>query len=517
MRNFNRSTDSDVSGDDINNDIDITAPDQSVTDNIPNYLNLPGGHIWYPRQSRNVESLVTSTPQSRAMVTPQYALPQYGSSTSAVNYMPPLCTPSQHNPFYSTSTSELLVPLPAFFLHHPPERGTTGASRTTQIDPYAESNDIYGRNARQGHSKQEPVQSWTSMKSTPISSADNPQIGIFDLNHVENQTDDLGNTEVDRMMRELQAKLRVGNHTTTFKPESVAGVSETHLVNCIPHGDKLYPWLTTRPQGDVSSLAQSAQRAKPFTCGRPKCGKRFIQKTHLEIHDRKHTGAKPYSCPFDNCNRWFSQQGNLKTHIRRHTGDKPYQCDICGKLFAQRGNVTAHQATHTKARPFVCQLKKCDKTFTQRGNLKSHMNKFHADDIRELTTKIASVNSLDYVTEDERQLWQYLAVTYKNANKGIKGRGRERDSSIKDAKPTALQEMEIARMRMPPYSSLGQDIHQIEYNHAESYNSFEHMDVEHSSKYSASSYCGSPLYDNASDGSDGYDSGNSHESFGDHH
>jgi len=158
----------------------------------------------------------------------------------------------------------------------------------------------------------------------------------------------------------------------------------------------------------------------------PGCNKSFYQKTHLEIHVRAHTGAKPFICKAPSCGQRFSQLGNLKTHERRHTGERPYSCDVCGKTFAQRGNVRAHKIVHQQIKPFTCKLDDCGKQFTQLGNLKSHQNKFHAATLRYLTQKFANINPGDNVTQDDKELWEYFASLYKNSNKGIKGRGKDR-------------------------------------------------------------------------------------------
>ncbi|KAK4960989.1 DNA-binding transcription factor [Elasticomyces elasticus] len=184
---------------------------------------------------------------------------------------------------------------------------------------------------------------------------------------------------------------------------------------------------------------------KRYFCEVPGCGKAFYQRTHLEIHTRAHTGVKPFVCKEPTCGQRFSQLGNLKTHERRHTGERPYVCDLCGKTFAQHGNVRAHKIVHTAAKPFICKLDNCNKQFTQLGNLKSHQNKFHVETIRILKSRFDSIREGDVVEEFEKEMWEYFAGLYRNCNKGIKGRGKDRrisNTSLEPARAFSDQQAE---------------------------------------------------------------------------
>ncbi|CAK3940155.1 Asparagine-rich zinc finger AZF1 [Lecanosticta acicola] len=192
-----------------------------------------------------------------------------------------------------------------------------------------------------------------------------------------------------------------------------------------------------QPEKRRASDIPTAKSKKRYICDVPDCGKAFYQKTHLEIHTRAHTGIKPFMCKEPACGQRFSQLGNLKTHERRHTGERPYHCDTCGKTFAQHGNVRAHKIVHTAAKPFTCKLDNCNKQFTQLGNLKSHQNKFHIETIRRLKVRFENFKEGDVVDHWEKEMWEYFGGLYKNCNKGIKGRGKDRRISNTSA-PTAL-------------------------------------------------------------------------------
>ncbi|XP_029970972.1 protein sister of odd and bowel [Salarias fasciatus] len=58
---------------------------------------------------------------------------------------------------------------------------------------------------------------------------------------------------------------------------------------------------------------------------------------------------KWYICPF--CGKSFDRISHLEIHQRMHTGEKPYTCDICGKCFSQRSNLRTHQRTHKEYVP----------------------------------------------------------------------------------------------------------------------------------------------------------------------
>lgn len=190
-------------------------------------------------------------------------------------------------------------------------------------------------------------------------------------------------------------------------------------------------------------------------CDFPGCDKSFHQKTHLNIHKRSHTGDKPYQCDVPGCGKRFIQRGNLRTHKRSHTGEKPFVCEHynCGKQFAQRGNYRAHKLVHENHRPFVCRLDSCGKTFTQLGNLKAHQNKFHADTLQLLASRFKYYSKQmreggpGMIPPEELDMIKYFGELYKNANRGIKGRGK--DSVKSQMSPEPLGSAHVTPLSTP--------------------------------------------------------------------
>jgi len=60
------------------------------------------------------------------------------------------------------------------------------------------------------------------------------------------------------------------------------------------------------------------------------------------------------------------------------------------------------------------------------NSIQSHQNKFHANTIRYLTQKFSTFREGDQVSTQDKEMWEYFANLYKNSNKGIKGRGKDR-------------------------------------------------------------------------------------------
>ena len=69
------------------------------------------------------------------------------------------------------------------------------------------------------------------------------------------------------------------------------------------------------------------------------CGK-VLKKMSMFQHRQLHRGIKNHECEF--CGKKFTQKTTLNVHRRIHTGEKPYNCIYCGKAFSSNSGVFQH-------------------------------------------------------------------------------------------------------------------------------------------------------------------------------
>ena len=137
-----------------------------------------------------------------------------------------------------------------------------------------------------------PARTETTPLAQSLSTSPNVRSRTITYNETINAADGANfDTDIDMLMRAIQAK-----------------------TNAKEQGEIHVPAHTRQSSASACEVSMSGQGPKPkkWICDGPNCNKRFVQKTHLDIHQRTHTGIKPYTCTVMGCGLKFSQQGNLK-------------------------------------------------------------------------------------------------------------------------------------------------------------------------------------------------------------
>ncbi|KAM4557733.1 uncharacterized protein V3H82_017437 [Fundulus diaphanus] len=101
-------------------------------------------------------------------------------------------------------------------------------------------------------------------------------------------------------------------------------------------------------QTSVGFPLEKQRRTKTVSAFNPES--RLFVLNEPELHKTlasRHVKEKWYICPF--CGKSFDRVSHLEIHQRIHTGEKPYTCEACGKSFSQRSNLRTHQRTHKEA------------------------------------------------------------------------------------------------------------------------------------------------------------------------
>nr|XP_060615548.1 zinc finger protein 25-like [Anolis sagrei ordinatus] len=134
------------------------------------------------------------------------------------------------------------------------------------------------------------------------------------------------------------------------------------LYNFLESGKKFSP----RTHNVFSSHPKPLPTGKQFKC--LECGKSFMWKMSLVLHEATHTEEKPFPCR--DCGRKFNRREHLISHQATHTGEKSFKCLECGKIFSRNAHLVSHRTTHTMEKPFICL--QCGKGFGWKSNFTRH-------------------------------------------------------------------------------------------------------------------------------------------------
>lgn len=265
-------------------------------------------------QSSYDHRATTSAALSRTLLAPHYIQAQAFSGPASTALVAPhhqmqqQQQQQQHNPFaFSAFTGATPTGLiPAFANNYIQQRPLP---RLVQTENDSGRGMPYTRNTGQGyveehHSQSPPIKSeplWNVPTNSP-SFASASSKNIASTAPVNGTVEVIFGTEVDTLMKAIQAKSKATPSqisTPTEQSRPVVGVSRTPLyVQAASEGASYTSGepskfkLTHGEQHDESSGAKNGK--KRYSCTIENCTKSFYQKTHLDIHERAHTGVKPY-------------------------------------------------------------------------------------------------------------------------------------------------------------------------------------------------------------------------------
>lgn len=255
--------------------------------------------------------VASSAPLNRTIMAPQY-IPNSQYTPSSMGNSAPARQNVQHNPFrynpYAEGNINVLVPVPAFANNYIQQRSVP---RSTQPDNEGNHGLPYARNNRQGYVEElrnhSPVIKAEPQWNSPIGSPHFPSRTtktktVSPITPMRASSEINFGTEVDTLMKAIQAKSQSSlpqKSSTVNQSSPVVGVSRPppytqgepqRMVQ--PRAQESHHKLTR--EGLQDDTCRSEGKKKRHLCSSPNCSKSFYQKTHLDIHERCHTGFKPY-------------------------------------------------------------------------------------------------------------------------------------------------------------------------------------------------------------------------------
>lgn len=254
----------------------------------------------------------SSAAMNRAIMAPHYVpMNSYsGDISAAPNHQQHQPTPAQQNPFsfgtYTTGVSNGLVP--AFANNFVQQRPLPPLTQPeSDVD-----RPVYQLDQRRGyleeHQRASPVVKAEPQWNTPSTSSSiylPANSKVVSTIPVSPGAEVHFGTEVDTLMKAIQAKSQTepqSNPSPLIESRSVVGVfvSSPNLQTTTHHSShgsmeiKDTKLTYEDVQDDQSNQHSQKGGKKRYQCKIVGCSKSFYQKTHLDIHERAHTGDKPY-------------------------------------------------------------------------------------------------------------------------------------------------------------------------------------------------------------------------------
>ena len=117
------------------------------------------------------------------------------------------------------------------------------------------------------------------------------------------------------------------------------------------------------------------------------CGKAFTNAKSLESHKKKHHFENFVNISMEESNDIEgSQNEDVANRILEDSDKKSYRCDLCAEFFATKKELKKHNKTcHCEER----QCDQCDKVLISAETLENHKNKYHFENIVNISTQIS--------------------------------------------------------------------------------------------------------------------------------
>ena len=244
-------------------------------------------------QSSYDSRAASSAPMNRAMAAPQYVPhPPYSAAPAEGMVLPQQEMPAHHHPFNfnsfpNASINILVSGLPdSSYLQTrlPPRLAQPGVDGRRSYAPNSHQAYVDDYHSQTPPIKPEPLWSPTAESTASMTSkSTSASSRVLDPEPVEVTFD----TEVDTLMKAIQAKSQVAPPSQQPSNPTQRASQNFHYV----HGAGAAGAVQ---DGKEDSQDDSKNGKRRYQCQVKNCMKSFYQKTHLDIHERAHTGIKPY-------------------------------------------------------------------------------------------------------------------------------------------------------------------------------------------------------------------------------